>query len=125
MRLLIEQEKLLQMHKLNQLLGSGGTVKSDLLRGHTVIVVSDGLTSGFSVDMAYEFLKKIATDKVIFAAPLASVRAVDRMHVLADEIYCLDVLEEMRELDHYYDENKIPTHTKIVEIIEQIILNWK
>src|SRR5206468_12921361 len=35
---LIEQEKLEQIHRMNRLLGSGGTIKRDLLRGHNVIV---------------------------------------------------------------------------------------
>src|SRR4051812_23724143 len=44
---LIEQEKLRQMHDMNQLVGIGGTINKDLLRGQNVIVVSDGLKSGF------------------------------------------------------------------------------
>lgn len=121
----VEQEKLEEMHKMNELLGGGGTIRADLLRGHNVVVVSDSLTSGFAVDLAYEFLKKIAIEKLIFATPLASVSAVDRMHVLGDEIYCLDVIEDMWETNHYYQDNKLPDHASIVKTIEQIVLNWK
>ena len=121
----MEQEKLHQMHKLNMLVGSGGTINKSLLRGHNIIVVSDGLSSGFQIDLAYEFLKPIAIEKLIFAVPFASAQAVDRMHVLADDLYCLNVLAECRETEHYYDKPDVPDHVTVLETIENIVLNWR
>ena len=121
----IEQEKLARLHNLNSILGSGATVDKRLLVGRNIILVSDGLASGFAVDIATEFLKPIRTEKVIVATPLASVKAVDRLHVTADEIYILSVVENYMSTDHYYDQRDIPPHDKIVEIIERITLNWK
>jgi len=86
----IEQEKLTQLHKMNELLGSGGMVRKDLLKGHNVILVTDGFKNSFLLDMAMEFLKPMNIERLIVATPLASVQAVDRMHILADEIVCLD-----------------------------------
>lgn len=122
---LVEQEKLVQMHDLNRLLGSGGTITKQLLKGHNVILVADGLKSGFTLDLVYQFLKPIAIEKLIIAMPLASVQAVDSMHALADDLYCLDVIEEYAEAEHYYDKHDVPDHAEIIEIIEQIVLLWK
>jgi predicted phosphoribosyltransferase len=122
---LIEQEKLSQMHDLNQLLGSTGTIDKNLLEGHSIIVVSDGLKTGFLVDLAVEFLKPIQIDKLIVATPFASVPAVDRMHVLADDLYCLNVIEEYIDTNHYYDKQDVPDHATVLKTVEHIILNWK
>lgn len=121
----IEQEKLTQLHKMNELLGSGGLTRKDLLKGHNVILVADGFKNGFLLDMAIGFLKPIATEKVIVAAPFASVEAVDRMHILADEIYCLNVIEDYMDTNHYYDKQDIPDHETVVRTIEDIVLHWK
>jgi putative phosphoribosyl transferase len=121
----IEQEKIRQIHDLNRLIGSLGTVDKHLLKGHNVIVVSDGISSGFEVDLVFEFLKPIATEKVVFAIPFASVTAVDKIHVLADEIYCLDVIDEYRETAHYYDSQDVPDHDTVIKTIQQIILKWQ
>lgn len=121
----IEQEKLNGIHKLNQLVGAGGIIDRRLLKGHNVILVSDGLAAGFTLDLAAEFLKTINIEKLIVATPLASVTAVDRMHILADDIYCLDVVADYITTDHYYDKQDVPDHDKAVKIIEQIILRWK
>jgi predicted phosphoribosyltransferase len=121
----IEQQMFLQMHDMNRLVGQCGTISKELLRGHNVIVVTDGAKTGFSIDLAYEFLKPISIEKLIFAVPFSSVEAVDRMHVLADDLYCLNVIEDYRDTDHYYDKKDVPDHATILKTIEHIILNWK
>jgi hypothetical protein len=53
------------------------------------------------------------------------VKAVDRMHILADEIFCLSVVEDYINTDHYYDAQDVPAHDRIVHTIERIVANWK
>ncbi len=122
---LIDQEKREKMHDMNRLLGTGGMIRTSLIKGHNVILVSDGLESGFVLDLAAEFLKPIAIERLIVATPIASVPAVDRMHVLADEIYCLDVISEYMDTAHYYDKQDVPSHDAVIKTIEQIVLQWK
>lgn len=121
----IEQEKLFKIHDLNHLLNHGNTVDKHLLEGRNIILATDGLSSGFATDLAMSYLKPIRIEKTIVATPLASVQAVDRLHITVDEIFCLSVVEGYISTNHYYDQNDIPPHDKIIEIIERIILNWK
>lgn len=121
----IEQQKLEKLFEMNKLLGQGGIISADLLRNRNIIVVSDGLNNGFSMHAAAEYLKMIKTKRLIMVTPFASVGAVDQMHILADEIVCLNVLEDIISINHYYDDNTLPPHEKIVQIIEDIILHWK
>jgi predicted phosphoribosyltransferase len=122
---IIEQEKLEKIHEMHRLVGRGGLIRRSLLRDHNVILVSDGLSNGFSLDIATEFLKPIHTKSLIVATPLASVPAVDRMHILADDIYCLSVIEDYINTDHYYDTQDIPSHDLVIKTIEQIVSHWK
>lgn len=121
----LEQQKLEKLFEMNKLLGDGGVLDSSQLRNRTVIVVSDGLNNGMSMHAAAQFLKPIKIKKMIMVSPFASVTAVDQMHVLADEIVCLNVLEDIISIDHYYDENTLPKHEEIVRILESIVLQWK
>ena len=121
----IEQEKMAKMHEMHRLEGRGGLIRKELLRGHNVILVSDGLSNGFSLDLAAEYLKPIKTKRLIVATPFASVPAVDRMHILADEIYCLNVIEDFITTDHYYETQDVPSHDAVVKTIEQIVTHWK
>lgn len=124
-RTYIEQEKESKLSQMHKLLGAGGLIRKDLLVNKTIILVSDGLSSGFSLDVASEFLKTVNYKKLIIATPLASVPAVDRMHILGDEIYCLTVIQDYITTDHYYNTRDIPPHDMIVKVIEQIMAHWK
>jgi putative phosphoribosyl transferase len=125
-RSIIEHEKMQKMQDMHRLTGKGGgLIRKELLKDHNVILVSDGLPNGFSLDIAAQFLKPIDTAKLIVATPLASVPAVDRMHILADEIYCLSVIEEYISTDHYYDVQDVPSHDLVVKTIEKVVAQWK
>jgi predicted phosphoribosyltransferase len=63
--------------------------------------------------------------KLIIATPIASVRAVDRMHIACDEIYCLSVVEDYISTDHYYDRQDIPEHDEIMSMLKNLIEMWQ
>ena len=121
----IEQEKLIKIAEMQRLIGPGGLIRRDLLKGRNIIIVSDGMKSAFILEIAIQYLKPVAMKKLIVATPFASLAAVDRMHILADEIYCLNVLEDYISTDHYYNKRDVPSHEKVIETIEKIILKWK
>lgn len=123
-REVIEQEKMKKLHQMHKLLGRGGLLRKDLMSGRNIILVSDGLSSGFSIDLALEYLKPLAFEKLIVATPLASTSAVDRIHVLADDIYCLSPVEDYITTDHYYDTQDVPSHEVIVHTVSQLMEQW-
>ncbi len=121
----IDQLKMQQQHELNQLLGDGGLIDAAMLHERIVVLVSDGLMSGLSLEAAMNFLKPISVRKVIVVTPLATIAAVDRMHVLADELQVLRVVEDTFEIGHYYEKDDIPARDNIIQILNQAILKWK
>ncbi len=120
----IEEQKRSQASRVNQLLGDGGLLDPDLLRDHVVILVSDGLKSGSMLDAAVAYLKPIRIQKLVIATPIASVTAVDRMHILGDELHILNVTDNFMDVDHYYNDNPHLSHEEIIAKINAIILNW-
>lgn len=121
----LEEKKREAFQKINRLLGDGGLISSDMLRDHTVILVSDGFDSGASIDAALDFLKPIRIARLVVVSPVASVQAVDKLHMAADELHILDVKENYLGTDHYYTNNTIPTHEETVAKINKIVLNWR
>jgi putative phosphoribosyl transferase len=121
----LEEKKREAFQKINRLLGDGGLIDNDMLRDHTVILVADGIDSPVALDAAIEFLKPIRVQRLVIAAPVASIEAVNALHIVADELHILDVKPNFLGVDHYYDTNTIPTHEETVAKINQIILNWR
>ena len=75
--------------------------------------------------MALDYLKPIRIKKLVVAAPVATVPAVDQLHVVADEIHVLDVKENFMGTNHYYDDNMVPSREESIAKINQMILNWQ
>lgn len=121
----IEFAKMQAMHELHVALGQGGLISADYFRDRVVIVVTDGTIKGLVFDMANDYLKGIHTKKVIMATPIADVPALDRMHILADELYCLTAIDSVFGIDHYYADNTELNHQQIIDIINNIDTTWQ
>jgi predicted phosphoribosyltransferase len=121
----IEQQRMLAFQKLNRIGDDESKIPKALLKNHIVIFVSDGLRNGLSLDVAADFIKPIKVKKIITAVPVASAPAVDRMHLLSDEIQCLSVVGDYMGTDHYYKENIVPEHNEIIKSMKDITLNWR
>lgn len=121
----IEDQKRTAISRINRLLGSGGIADEQMLHGHTIIVVSDGLVNGASLDAVADYLKPIRVKRLVIVSPIASVDAVDRMHIFGDELHVIGVTENFMGVNHYYENNDIPEHDQIIQIINNSILTWR
>lgn len=121
----LEEQKRQAFQRINRLLGDGGLIDNDMLRDHTVILVSDGFDGAAVIDSALDFLKPIRINRLVVAAPVASIEAVDRLHTIADELHILDVKHNYIKTDHYYNQNDVPTREEAIDKINKIILNWR
>lgn len=121
----LNEQKRIAFQKINRLVGDGGTLDRDLLRDSVLILVSDGLDGGASLDVALDYLKPIRYERLVVAAPVAAIPAVDKIHVQADEVHILDVKENFFDTSHYYNDNDIPTREETIRHISQAIMKWR
>lgn len=121
----LEDQKRQAFQRINRLLGEGGLIDYSMLRDRTIILVNDGFADSTVLDVALDFLKRIRIRRLVIAAPIASEQAVDRLHIMADELHILDVKVNYFDTNHYYNTNEIPTHEETVDKINKIILNWR
>ena len=66
----------------------------DLAR-RAVILVDDGLASGFTMHTAVEALHHLEAEKVIVAVPTGHAEAVARIAALVDSLYCPNIRQGM------------------------------
>jgi len=121
----LDDQKRQAFSRINRLIGEGGTITQDMLRERVVILVSDGFSDGAIIAVALDFLKPIHILKLVVVAPVATIPAVDQLHINADEIHVLDVKENFMGTNHYYTDNCVPSHELTVQKINQIVLNWR
>lgn len=121
----LEDQKRQAFSRINRLIGDGGMLDTNLLRERVIILVSDGFSDGATLSVALDFLKPVRIKKLVVAAPVATIPAVDQLHIAADEIHILDVKENFMGVDHYFNDNTVPSHEETIAKINEIVLNWR
>lgn len=114
----IDTQRLVKQHALNRLVTAETKITPNDLRDKIVVAVADGFTDTLSLDVLEDFIKPIRTKRLIIATPLTNVKALDKMHLLADELAILDVREDIISIDHHYEKNAIPPYKDLIKIIK-------
>ena len=75
------------------------------LSGRTVLLVDDGLASGYTMLAAIKSVRKDGPKKVVVAVPCSPTRSIDLVTPQAEEIYCLIRSDEpIFAVASYYEE---------------------
>ena len=62
-----------------------------VIKDKPIILVDDGLASGFSMMQALRFAKKRDPKRIIVAVPTAPEQSINRILPFAEEVYCLNI----------------------------------
>lgn len=73
-----------------------GAVAPDELAGHPVVLVDDGLASGFTMRVAIEALRGTGPGRLLVAVPTGSPRTLRRLEPLVEELHCANVRGGLR-----------------------------
>ena len=88
------------------------------VRGHTAIVVDDGLATGSTAIAAVRALKKAGASRVLLAVPVAPPRTVALLRGEADEVICLHEDEEFTSVGQYYQDFRQVEDREVMKILE-------
>jgi predicted phosphoribosyltransferase len=99
----IEQQRKLLLGKIRRRRMDYTALKAPVsCENRTVIVVDDGLATGFTMIGALDALKKMGPGKLIVAVPVASSQALEEVSEHADEVICLSVPQHFQSVGQHY-----------------------
>jgi putative phosphoribosyl transferase len=68
-----------------------GDKKFPITENRTVILVDDGIASGFTMLVAVEALKNTGANRIIIAVPTAHLKSLELVSPVVDEVYCANI----------------------------------
>jgi len=83
--------------------------------GRIVIVVDDGLATGFTMLAALKSLRVRKPARLVVAVPVSPPDTLDRVRELADEVYCLSAPEFFGAVGGFYENFNAVTDEEVVE----------
>lgn len=90
------------------------------VRGKTVIIIDDGIATGFTILAAIESVKNQGADKTILAVPVAPQDTVDDFKEIVDEFICLLIPEDFMAVGVYYKNFEQVTDEEVFDIIKEL-----
>lgn len=85
----IEEESKLEIEESKRRLKEYGFKLPETLKGHTAIVIDDGVATGHTMIAALSYLKKLNPDQIVAAVPVAPQDTVEKLGKYADEVIVL------------------------------------
>lgn len=90
------------------------------LSNRTVILVDDGLASGFTMRVAVAALRKAGASEVVVAVPTGPIRSVERISQQVDRLYCANIRTGVRfavaeAYENWYDVSE----SEVTDLLKQ------
>ncbi len=89
--------------------------------GKTVIVVDDGIATGYTFRAALEGLRRLNPKKLIAAAPVGARDSTEMLQAFADEVICLSTPANFYAVGAWYRDFSQTTDEEVVQILRR---NW-
>jgi putative phosphoribosyl transferase len=87
------------------------------VRGHTVILVDDGLATGSTMRAAVRALQKLFPAKIVVAVPVAAQQTCDELKREVAEVVCAETPEPFRGVGLWYEDFSQTTDEEVRDLL--------
>lgn len=74
------------------------------LRNKTVVLVDDGLATGFTMEAAVEFTRRLGPSRIIVGVPVGAAEAIAKLKPKVDQIVCPLIPENFWAVGQFYQD---------------------
>lgn len=90
------------------------------MKGKTVIVVDDGIATGFTVQAALKSVRNSGAQKVVLAVPVAPADTISLMWEKIDDLVCLHIPEIFYAVGQFYRDFEQVTDQEVIDLLGQL-----
>lgn len=97
-----------------------GNEKFPDVKDKTVIIIDDGIATGFTIQAAIHSIKKHNAKKIILAVPVAPQDAISQLEKIVNEIICLIIPAEFYAVGLHYKSFQETTDEEVFSIVKEL-----
>jgi putative phosphoribosyl transferase len=87
------------------------------IKDKAVILVDDGIATGYTVLAAAQLIRKSDPAKIILAVPVSSPQALDKIRPYVDDIVCLEAPEWFQAVGQFYEDFSEVSHEEVIRLL--------
>lgn len=96
-----------------------GDRKAVSVEGRTVIVVDDGVATGFTARAGIEVLRQQGASRVVVAVPVAPAETVEELRAVADDVVCLETPAFFMAIGEWYADFRQTTDEEVTRLLAE------
>ena len=90
------------------------------VKDKTIIIIDDGIATGFTIQAAIHSIKKHDAKKIILAVPVAPQDAISQLEKIVDEVICLIIPDEFYAVGLHYKSFEQTTDEEVFNIVKEL-----
>lgn len=90
------------------------------VKNKTVIIIDDGIATGFTIQVAIKSIKKHDPQKIILAVPVSPQDTISLLEKIVDEVICLFIPDEFYGVSSYYESFEQTTDEEVFNIVREL-----
>lgn len=87
------------------------------LKGKTVIIVDDGIATGYTILGCVDIIRKFEPEKIVVATPVAPPDTILKIRKKADEVICLYIPENFSAVGQFYEDFSEVTDEDVIRYL--------
>jgi putative phosphoribosyl transferase len=116
----IEHEVALQLSEINRrLVAYRGTTEPPNIAGRTVILVDDGIATGYTTRAAAVAARNLKASKIILAVPVGPPDSVEAIRKYVDELVCLKTPIPFMAVGYWYRDFEQVSDAEVIRLLEK------
>lgn len=89
------------------------------IRNKTVIIIDDGIATGWTIRVAVRYAKSKSAKKIVLAVPVADREIVREIRKQVDKLVVLEEVDGLGAVGNWYTDFSEVTDEKVVDILSQ------
>ena len=102
-----------------------GSRSAPAIRGHTVILVDDGLATGSTMRVAATAMSRQRPRRLIAAVPVAAPQAYSKLKAEVDEVICAEIPQTFLSVGSWYEDFSEVTDDEVCEFLAKAKQNTR
>ena len=90
------------------------------VKNKTVLIIDDGIATGFTIQAAIKSIKKHNAKKIILAVPVGPQDTISLLEKIVDEVICLHIPYEFYAVGSYYKRFEQTTDEEVINIVHEL-----
>lgn len=90
------------------------------VKNKVVIIIDDGIATGFTIQAAIESIRRHEPKKIVLAVPVAPQDTIAQLERIVDEIICLYIPNEFYAVGLHYNNFQQTTDEEVVTLVHKL-----